>query len=111
MTNSKFRPSSIVHRLSSLVRKGDTMKTLYLDHFLIKLNGNYLDKTHIDKLLSVEVDNSLFLPDMFAIHMDDPEVKDLEADYYKPGSTIEISVQLRAPSDKESPPQPVILMN
>lgn len=84
--------------------------TRHLDHFIINLNGTNFDPDHMDKVLSVEVDHSLYLPSMFALHMNDPDVKDLESDFYKLGGIIKIIVKLGQPPDSQSAPPPTVLM-
>lgn len=64
----------------------------------IDADGGYrhLDPVHMGNLLSVEVDDSLYLPDMFAVHIMDPELAALKADIFKPGTKVKISVQLES---------------
>jgi phage protein D len=62
----------------------------------IDADGGYrhLEPVHMANLLSVEVDDSLYLPDMFAIHLMDPNLDALKADIFKPGTKVKISIQL-----------------
>lgn len=86
------------------------MPTKHVDHFIISLNGAFLDTEHMRRIISVEVDDSQYLPDMFAIQVSDPDVRDLEADFYKLGAAIKIEVQLRQSADTDSEPPSEVLM-
>jgi uncharacterized protein involved in type VI secretion and phage assembly len=61
-------------------------------------------------VLLVEVDDSLYLPDMFTIHMLDPDLTALHQDVFKLGSVVKISVVTRQPPDVTASPAPVVLM-
>ncbi len=86
------------------------MPTKHLDHFIINLNGHDLDLEHASNMLSVEVDDSQYLPDMFAIQVHDPDLKDLEADFYKLGGKIKVTVQLREPNTGPQPDPEVLII-
>jgi len=62
----------------------------------IDADGGYkhLDPVHMANLLSVEVDDSLYLPDMFAIRLLDPDLDVLKSDIFAPGTKVKISIQL-----------------
>src|SRR5690349_10997410 len=63
-------------------------------------------KKYMGNLMSVEVDDSLYLPDMFAIHFLDPDVSILEEDFFKPGIKVKISIIQQADPDQK----PILLM-
>src|SRR4051812_19141819 len=58
----------------------------------IKLNGQNIAIEYMNRLISLEVDESLYLPDMFTLHFEDPGVALLQKDLFKPGAEIEIQV-------------------
>ncbi len=86
------------------------MPSKHFDHFIVSLDGTPLDAEHLQRIISVEVDDSQYLPDMFSIQVNDPDVRDLEADFYKLGSAIKITVQLRQPPDSDKIPPPEVLI-
>ncbi|MEO5952087.1 MAG: contractile injection system protein, VgrG/Pvc8 family [Chloroflexia bacterium] len=65
-------------------------------------DGSYrhLDPVHLGNILSVEVDDSLYLPDMFAVHIMDPNLDALKDDVFKPGRKVKISVQLESSTSR-----------
>jgi len=95
--------------------------TQHVAHFLIYVNGTLLDKmtfdyqgqqmNFMDEVLSVEVDDSLYLPDMFTIHLRDRGLEILKRDVFKPGTKVKISVKNMAPATIEDPPpQPEVVL-
>jgi phage protein D len=65
----------------------------------------------MEKLISVDVDDSLELPDMFVIHMSDPGIEMLNADVFKLGDSIEILAKVEAgPTPGAAAPQQKSLM-
>ncbi len=68
----------------------------------IDADGGYqhLDPVHMANLLGVEVDDSLYLPDMFAVHLMDPNLDALKADVFKPGRKVKLSIQLESSTDR-----------
>src|SRR5215210_6077692 len=72
----------------------DAGTTRHIAQVYIELNGQHINPEIMSKnLLSVEVDDSLYLPDMFSIHMFDPGIEILTADTFKLGATVKISIQ------------------
>jgi len=57
----------------------------------IKIDGRNVDEAFNDALISVEVDSSLTLPDMFAIHLRDPNLQWIDDNRYAPGKSVEIA--------------------
>lgn len=64
--------------------------TELLPQVFVKLNGQDLAVEQMDNLISVEVDDSLTLPDMFSLRFRDPDVKLLQRDLLKPGGEIQV---------------------
>jgi phage protein D/phage baseplate assembly protein gpV len=62
-----------------------------LSQFYIKLGGSNASEEMMDSLLSVEVDQSQQMPDMFSIHLHDPSFEWADADELDPGQAVEIS--------------------
>ncbi len=58
----------------------------------LKIGGRNVSEEIMDSLISVEVDDSLLLPDMFAIHLRDPRFQWTDSDDFAPGKAVEISV-------------------
>src|SRR4051794_40735840 len=95
--------------------------TQHLAQFYIYANGQLLDDlkftwdgqsiSYMDEVISVEVDDSLYLPDMFTIRLKDRGLEILSSDTFKPGTKIKIAVKPQAPAI-ENPPDssPVTLM-
>ena len=71
-------------------------ETQHIAQVYIKINGTHLNPTHMEKLISVDVDDSLHLPDMFTIHMSDPGIEMLNTNVFKLGDSIEILVKVEA---------------
>ncbi len=59
------------------------MKTEWLAQLFIEVNGANLATKYMDRLIEVEVDDSLYLPDMFTIHLEDPNLEALRADVFR----------------------------
>ena len=72
------------------------MKTEWLAQLFIEVNGADLATKYMDRLIEVEVDDSLYLPDMFTIHLEDPNLEALRADVFQLGASIKISVGIAA---------------
>ncbi len=70
--------------------------TQHIAQIYIKINGSHIKPDYMEKLMSVEVDDSLHLPDMFTIHMSDPGIEMLNADVFKVGDSIEILAKVEA---------------
>jgi len=61
--------------------------------FYIKINGAEAPQGVMDNLISIEVDDSLNLPDMFTIQLRDPNLEWTDSDTLGIGKEVEISVQ------------------
>ncbi|MBM3131802.1 MAG: VgrG-related protein [Chloroflexi bacterium] len=57
----------------------------------LKFNGTDASEQVTDAIVSVEVDDSLTLPDMFAIHLRDPNLQWIDADTFSIGTPVEVS--------------------
>ena len=67
----------------------------HLAQAIIKVNGEILPPEIMHNLLTIELDDSLHLPDMFSIHWNDPDVQMLQADRFKPGDEIDVTIQIK----------------
>ena len=70
--------------------------TQHIAQAYIKINGQHIDPKHMEKLMNLEVDDSLHLPDMFSIHMSDPGLEMINAEVFKVGDSIEILFRIEA---------------
>ncbi|MBE0480422.1 MAG: VgrG-related protein, partial [Dehalococcoidia bacterium] len=69
---------------------------------LLKFDGKKAEKDLTDSIISVEVDNSVTLPDMFSIHLqDDEDFKWIDSDKFKVGTSVEIVVKTIRGDQKE----------
>lgn len=59
----------------------------------LKIGGSDASEETMDSLISMEVDDSLLLPDMFSIHLRDPRFKWADSGDFEPGKAIEITVK------------------
>lgn len=57
----------------------------------LKIGGSNASEQVTDAIVSVEVDDSLTLPDMFSIHLRDPNLEWIDADTFSLGTEVEIS--------------------
>lgn len=75
---------------------------LYVEWTDGDIEGSYVDlaQKYMDNLLLVEVDDSLYMPDMFTIQIMDPGIEALKADVFKPGRKIKISVQQESSTER-----------
>lgn len=64
-----------------------------ISQFYIKIAGSEAPQGIMDNLISIEVDDSLNLPDMFTIHLRDPKMDWTDSDKLGIGKEVEISVQ------------------
>ena len=62
-----------------------------ISRIYLSFDGTEASEEVIDSIISVEVDDSLILPDMFAIHLQDPELRWIDDDTYSVGNSVEIS--------------------
>ncbi|HKZ50901.1 MAG TPA: VgrG-related protein [Dehalococcoidia bacterium] len=67
---------------------------------LIKVDGADLPTKLMDALIAAEVHDSLHLPDMFTLHLRDPELEALETQTFALGKSVEISLQGEAATAK-----------
>ena len=75
--------------------------TEHVADIFIELNGVNLNPTILrEKLVWVEVDTSLYLPDMFAMQFRDYGLELVEQDLFKPGTMV--TIYLRAPADENN---------
>lgn len=74
--------------------------TQHIPQVYIQINGNNLSPEYMSELLSVEVDDSLYLPDMFCIRLLDPALKALHNDVFKLGDMIKILIALENETTK-----------
>ena len=88
-----------------------TSRTQHLAQFIVYLNGSPMKKEYMDQVISVEADDSLYLPDMFTIHTKDYGLEILGSDAFKPGTKVKIGIKVIAePIGEEPPPPPMIEM-
>ncbi|MDY6892237.1 MAG: hypothetical protein SVO26_00775, partial [Chloroflexota bacterium] len=57
----------------------------------LKFDGTDANEQIMDALVSAEIDDSLTLPDMFAIHLRDPNMEWMDADTFSVGARVELS--------------------
>jgi phage protein D len=63
-----------------------------ISQFYIKIDGSEAPQGIMDNLISIEVDDSLNLPDMFTIQLRDPKMEWTDSDTLGIGKEVEISV-------------------
>lgn len=66
-------------------------QTKLISQFYIKIDGDDAPRGIMDNLVSIEVDDSLNLPDMFTIQLRDPKLEWTDSDTIAIGKEIEIS--------------------
>jgi phage protein D len=85
--------------------------TQHIAQVYLTIDGAPLDTKYMDNLISVEVDDSLYLPDMFTIRLKDPDMAALQADVFKPGKAVKIEIRPPgAPTDNAATPPHTTLM-
>ncbi len=57
----------------------------------LKIGGNNASEEIMDSLISMEVDDSLLLPDMFSVHLRDPSFKWADSDDFELGKVVELT--------------------
>jgi uncharacterized protein involved in type VI secretion and phage assembly len=62
-----------------------------LDGVILKIDGSPLRTELYGKLMLVHVEESVQLPDSFALHFDDPHFELFDEDKFRPGTKIEIA--------------------
>jgi phage protein D/phage baseplate assembly protein gpV len=60
----------------------------------LKFNGTQASEQMTSAVISVEVDDSLTLPDMFTIHLGDPNLEWIDNDTFSLGTAVEIAVRV-----------------
>lgn len=66
-----------------------------LSHFFIKIDGDDAPEQLMDNLVEVTVEDSIHLPDMFAIRLHDPELHWVDSQTLAEGKVVEISAVAR----------------
>lgn len=79
--------------------------TQHIAQAYIKINGQHIKPEYMEKLMNLEVDDSLQLPDMFSIHMSDPGLEMINAEIFKVGDSIEILFRVEAGPQGQPQPQ------
>ncbi|MFC1871827.1 VgrG-related protein [Chloroflexota bacterium] len=64
-----------------------------ISQMYLKIGGANVAEEIYNSLISLEVDDSLLLPDMFSIHLRDPQFKWADSDTFSLGKAVEISVK------------------
>ena len=59
----------------------------------LKVGGSNVSEEIMDSVVSIEVDDSLLLPDMFSIHMRDSDFSLTDSKDFEPGNPVEISAR------------------
>jgi phage protein D/phage baseplate assembly protein gpV len=62
-----------------------------ISRIYLSFDGAEASQEVIDSIISVEVDDSLILPDMFAIHLQDSELRWIDDDTFSVGKSVDIS--------------------
>lgn len=68
-----------------------TLTQELISRIYLSFDGAEASQEVIDSIVSVEVDDSLILPDMFAIHLQDPELRWIDDDTFSVGKSVDIS--------------------
>ena len=87
--------------------------TLHIAQFYIMVDGREIGAIkpeYSDNLISVEVDDSLYLPDMFVLHLKDPELEMLKNNVFKLGSEVKITASTPPEQPNQAPSPAVVLM-
>jgi phage protein D len=82
--------------------------TEHIAQFFIQIEGTHLEEELMNQLISVEVDDSLDLPDMFTVHLKDFGLKAIQGDTFQPGKKVKISVRMPFESSQNSSPPPTV---
>jgi phage protein D len=64
-----------------------------ISQLYIKIDGRNVSEEVMDSIISLEVDDSLLLPDMFSIHLRDPSFKWADSDDFGIGKPVEITAR------------------
>ncbi len=73
-----------------------------LSHFFIKIDGEDAPRDLMDSLIEVAVEESIHLPDYFAIRLHDPELHWVDAETLAEGKVVEISASGREGSTTDT---------
>jgi phage protein D len=68
-------------------------QAIHISQFYIKVNGTNLREDLMDALMTAEVDDSLYLPDMFTLIFSDKGLKILSENFFKLGAIVELSAK------------------
>ena len=74
--------------------------TELLSQMYLKIDGANASEELMDKMISMEVDDNLLLPDMFSLYVSDPSFKFTDSDNLNVGKKIEISVKSNGSTTK-----------
>jgi hypothetical protein len=77
--------------------------TQHISQIYIKHNGAQIAEKYMNALMSSEVDDSVYLPDMFTLVFSDAGLEFLTEDKFKPGDTIEVAMKAAASSANDTP--------
>ncbi len=64
-----------------------------ISQMYLKIDGSNASEEIMDGLISIDVDDSLLLPDMFSVHLRDPSFKWTDSDDFALGKSVEIAVR------------------
>ncbi len=64
-----------------------------ISQMYLKIDGSNASEEIMDSLISIDVDDSLLLPDMFSVHLRDPSFKWTDSDDFALGKSVEIAVR------------------
>ena len=67
--------------------------TQLVPRMYLKFDGADASEEVMDSVISIEVDDSLTLPDMFSIHLRDTNLKWIDDDTFSPGKSVDISAK------------------
>lgn len=70
-----------------------TETTRLISQFYIKVDGSNISEGVMDKMVSIEVDDSLNIPDMFTLQFRDPDLELTGANTFDIGKEVELSVR------------------
>jgi phage protein D/phage baseplate assembly protein gpV len=65
--------------------------TELISRMYLKVHGSYVSAEVMDSVISMEVDDTLSLPDMFSIHLRDPDMKWVDSETFALGKTVAVS--------------------
>ena len=74
-----------------------------ISHFYLKIEGAQVSEDFMRDLLEITVDNSLHMPDVATIVLNDPRLKWIDDALVMPGKTVEISATATVQGSKPKP--------